>query len=85
HGVASKTIGHHRNDLTRNFSHYNLAGFAGAALGSFVCSQWMEHFPGANESAYAAIFYTYAVCGVVLSVIYGLIDMAPHSAPAAVP
>lgn len=63
-----------QRNLTKSFSFYNLAGFAGAALGALAAGTCVSLHP-ANQSqfAYATIFGAYAFCGILMGLIYLLL------------
>ncbi|MBX3153059.1 MFS transporter [Candidatus Obscuribacterales bacterium] len=68
--------------LTAAYSWYNMVGFAGAALGALlagICVAAMKFAP--PVVAYQTIFYSYSIGGLVLGLIYALVNLKPDKAP----
>lgn len=82
-------------DLTRKMSHYNLCGFAGAAMGAALAGMLtagsIVHDPAAMSSAqtlharnaFGLVMMLYAASGLVMALLYGFLpinETRPHSA-----
>lgn len=64
-----------QSDLTRLFSLYNIAGFGGAALGSLACGILIALFPGHAHQAFPLVFFSYAACGLAMTIIYIFVEV----------
>jgi MFS family permease len=64
-----------QSDLTGHFSSYNIAGFGGAALGSLFCGIIIALFPGHLNQSFPIVFFSYAVCGLAMTIIYSFVKV----------
>lgn len=66
------------SSLTKALSIYNMLGFGGAALGALLAGILLSGIlkPASTLQAYQTILMTYALCGPILAVLYGLLKTA---------
>jgi MFS family permease len=64
-----------QSELTGHFSLYNIAGFGGAAIGALVCGIIIALFPGHASQSFPLVFFSYAACGLVMTIIYSFVKV----------
>lgn len=79
-----------REERTRAFAWYNVAGYVPAALGSLAASGWLKAAAALGmpePTAFRALLWFYALCGIALALVYQRLSPAAEAgatrAPAA--